>query len=98
MGQSLIIIKAQFKLRNRHISEWGALAANQNMVLRLVRQENDQKLSACGDNKLVRADLRYWQSARLINLIASQRDERQQMKVRHWQEETYLEEASQALD
>ena len=94
MNQSLMHISARIKLRNRHLSEWYALADNHQAVWQLVQEETDKKLAACNDDKLACLKLKRKQNSQLIKIMVQQRQEREQMKVRNQQEFLLLEQAS----
>lgn len=98
MGRSLTLSYAFIKLRSQHLLEWDALATIQKKVLKLVKEETAQKLSFYCDDKLACLNLKREQSERLMKIMVSQREERQQMKTRHRQEIALLEQGRGASE
>lgn len=93
MDQAITYSMARIKLRKRHLLESDKLAANQHMVLELIREETDKKLIDCRDDKRACIDLTLKQTTRRIDLLARQQEERAKMKARHRQETSSLEQA-----
>lgn len=91
MSQSLIPLKAQLKLQQRHLREWNALIVNQKRILDLIKEETAQKISATSQDNKACVELIYKRSARIIKLLKRQKEERQQMKNRQQEEKKSLE-------
>ena len=83
-------LSARLKLKQRHLQEWGTLAVIQRKVWILVKEAN-QESSSHSDNKTDSFNLKRDQFTRSTKMMANQREEREQMKIRHQREVAALE-------
>ena len=93
MPQLITVLMARIKLQKRHSVEFDRLAANQLLVLKLIREETAQKLIDCCEDKRACIDLTRQQSARRVDLMARHQEERARMQGRHRREAALLEES-----
>ncbi|MBD2701444.1 hypothetical protein IC229_12405 [Spirosoma sp. BT702] len=90
-NQAETFLSARIKLLKRHLLEWKTLLINQRTV-RVFAHENIDTLPSLYCNAIkASADLSIRQASRLGGLLMSQQEELGQMKARHQQEDTDLE-------
>lgn len=83
-------LSARIKLQRRQQQEWDALVAVQKNVWVLVKETNQQS-SSHSDSRQESFNLKRGQFIRFTKMMTSQSEERKQMKMRHQQEVTALE-------
>ncbi|ADB38198.1 hypothetical protein [Spirosoma linguale] len=88
---SLISLKAQLKLQQRHFREWNALIVDQKQILRWIKEETAQKITSTNQDNRVDVALKNKLSARLTKLMTHQQEERQQLVNRQQEEKDSLE-------
>jgi hypothetical protein len=91
MDKFITFSMARIKLRIRHLLESDKLTAIQQKVLKLIREETALKRTAFSGSIRAVIDLIRKQTARYIDLMAYQQEDRAQMKRRHRQEKAALE-------
>lgn len=96
-SRELTCLGARIKLLKRHLTEWNELLSHQREVRRLTHEQVDSQNPVYFDTKTDRLANMTNHAVRLIKLGVRQAEARQQMKARHLQEETDLEQQINTL-
>ena len=96
--EALRQIGPRIKLLKRHVQELTALLKLQNEAIRLINNEAILLNPSPPDHTLATIQLIAEKASRLNQLRVRQSTERQEMKVRHYQEEDELEQALNARE
>ncbi|CCH53950.1 hypothetical protein BN8_03086 [Fibrisoma limi BUZ 3] len=90
-SRELTCLGARIKLLKRQLTEWNELLVQQREVRRLIHKQVDSQTPVHFDTMTDKLAYMTSHAVRLVELGVRQADARQQMKARHQQEETDLE-------